>query len=103
MGVNIEWDDKKDKENKRKHGISFDTASYVFADPYRLERVDHSENNPGEDRIQTLGLVGKVLFVVYTERKEAFRLISARVANKEERRIYYGHCQENNSDWGPAD
>ena len=72
----------------------------MFTDSFRIERVDHSENNPGEDIIQTIGLVGKVLFVVYTERKEAYRLISARIANKKERRLYYGYCKENSSDWG---
>lgn len=72
----------------------------MFTDSFRIERVDHSENNPVEDRIQTIGLVGKVLFVVYTERKEACRLISVRIANKKERRLYYGNCKENSSDWG---
>ena len=70
----------------------------MFADPFRIERVDHSENNPGEDRIQTIRLVGKVLFVVYTERKEAWRLISVRIANKKEKRLYYGNCKENSTD-----
>lgn len=72
----------------------------MFTDSFRIERVDHSENNPVEDRIQTIGLVGKVLFVVYTERKEACRLISVRIANKKEKRLYYGNCKENSSDWG---
>lgn len=98
--MRIEWDPKKDIENRKKHGISFEAASYVFADPNRLERFDRSEhNNSFEERIQTLGLVGKVLFVVYTERKEAYRIISARLANKEERRVYYGNCEKGNTDW----
>ena len=63
---------------------------YVFADSNRLERYDMSdENNSEEDRYQTLGLVGKVLFVVYTERQDCYRIISARLANKEERRGEY--------------
>ena len=57
--MTIEWDDQKNIENKQKHGINFETASGVFADPFRIERVDHSENNPGEDRIQTIGLCRK--------------------------------------------
>ena len=44
--MTIEWDDQNNIENKQKHGINFETASDVFADPFRIERVDHSENNP---------------------------------------------------------
>ncbi len=103
LEMNIEWDSAKNEENKRKHHISFEAASYVFADPFRLERYDRSENNRRkEDTYQTLGKVGEVLFVVYTERKESYRLISARLANAEERRIYYGNSKKKNSDWSPA-
>ena len=48
---------------------------------------EHSED---EDRIKVIGLVGKVLVVIYTECGEKYRLISARNANKKERGIYYG-------------
>ena len=47
------------------------------------------ENSTNEDRYIALGVVGDVLFVVYTERKEAIRLISARLATNAERRLYY--------------
>ena len=101
--MNVEWDPVKNEENKRTHHISFEAASYVFADPFRLERYDNSENNnSNEDRYQTLGKVGEVLFVVYTERKDAYRLISARIANAEERRIYYGNSKTTNSNWRPT-
>jgi len=47
----IVWDPEKNAENKLKHGISFETAQYVFADPNRLERIDRSEGNTsGEER-----------------------------------------------------
>lgn len=84
----IEWDDEKNEINKRKHGLGFETAAYVFLDPYRLEKYDalHSDE---EDRYQVIGCVGKVLFVVYTERSDATRIISARPATAEERRAYY--------------
>ena len=49
--MRVEWDPAKDIENKKKHGISFELASYVFADPNRLERFDRAESNDGlEDR-----------------------------------------------------
>lgn len=102
--MNLEWDEGKNEINKQKHHVSFETASYVFADPFRLERLDRSENNNREeDSYQTLGMVGDVLFVVYTERNDSYRLISARLADVRERRIYYGDSKEADSDWRKAD
>ena len=87
----IEWDDEKNEINKKKHGIDFEDAGLIFADENMLELYDelHSDD---EDRYIGIGKVGKVLFVVYTERPEraATRLISARLANARERRLYYG-------------
>ena len=56
----------------------------------------------GEERWQTLGKVGAVLFVVYTERGENKRIITARPADKTERRSYYGYYQIDGKDWGKA-
>ena len=86
--MKFEWDDEKNAANKKKHGISFETAAKVFADPYYIEVYD-SEHSAEEDRYIALGLVEDVLFVVFTERKEAIRLISARLATEIERRFYY--------------
>ena len=88
----VEWDDIKALMNKRKHGVSFDTASLVFADKNRIEVPDeiHSIH---EERYKTLGKVGDVLFVVYTEREEAARIITARKATPRERKIYYDCAQ----------
>lgn len=47
------------------------------------------EHSLEEDRYIALGRVGDILFVVFTERKEAIRLISARLATITERRLYY--------------
>jgi len=102
--VGIEWDEDKNEINKREHeGLSFEDAQYVFIDPERLERIDRSEGNTsGEERWQTLGMVGRVLFVVYTERGEKKRIISARVAKKHERRSYNGHYQFDGRGWSKA-
>ena len=86
--MKFEWDDEKNAANIKKHGISFETAAKVFADPYYIEVYD-SEHSAEEDRYIALGLVEDVLFVVFTERKEAIRLISARLATEIERRFYY--------------
>ena len=85
----VEWDDNKNRINIRKHHISFATAALVFADEERIEYYDklHSID---EDRFIVLGCVQGILYVVYTMRGEAARLISARMATPAERRIYYG-------------
>lgn len=85
----VEWDDNKNLINIKKHGISFETAALVFADEERIEYFDklHSIN---EDRYVVLGCVQGILYVVYTMRGEAARIISARMATPTERKIYYG-------------
>ena len=85
----VEWDESKNQINIRKHGISFETAAPVFADEERIEYYNklHSLD---EDRYVVLGCVQGVLYVVYTMRDEAARLISARLATSTERKIYYG-------------
>jgi uncharacterized DUF497 family protein len=97
----IVWDEDKNAENKHKHGIDFEVAQYVFADPNRLWRVDQSEGNKsGEERWQTIGKAEKIFFVVYTENKKDFtRLISAREAEKHERRTYNGYYRIDNKGW----
>jgi len=83
----FEWDVEKDYNNFKKHGIHFATAEQIFYDPFRMERQDDDSSND-EDRWQTIGFFNDVLFVVYTERGDAIRIISARIAKPYERRIY---------------
>ncbi len=85
----VEWDDAKNRINVRKHGISFETAALVFADEERIEYYDRL-HSLDEDRYVVLGCVQGILYVVYTMRDEAARLISARLATPTERKIYYG-------------
>ena len=91
MNLQFEWDEEKEKINIAKHGIDFETASHVFLDPNRLEYYDAAHSTAGEDRYITIGYIGEVLTVVYTDRTEALRIISARVATKKERMKYYGN------------
>jgi len=98
----------KAAKNLKKHHVSFETAALVFLDPFRLERPDDSvSNKTREERWQTLGRVGKLYFVVYTETTdeegEAARLISARIATKAEQRSYNGHDDDNSKGWAKAD
>ena len=86
--MKIEWDTNKNDANMKKHHISFETAARVFLDENRLDYYDivHSIN---EDRYITIGLVEEVIVVVYTLRKTRIRIISARLATRKERELYY--------------
>ena len=91
MQMQFEWDDNKEKTNLSKHGIDFSTAALVFQDENRIGFYDeaHSED---EDRYITIGQINGVaiiVMVVYTERGDTIRLISARKATSQERRRYY--------------
>ena len=87
----FQWDDHKNAKNLRKHGIAFEDAIYVFADPLSVTRTDVFE---GEARQQIIGLVDglSLVLVVYTMRDETgemvTRIISARKATTQERRQY---------------
>jgi len=87
--MRFQWDPTKARKNLDKHGISFDEAASVFHDPLAATGADpdHSE---GEERMVTFGLssAGQLLVVSHTERGDAIRIISARVATQHERRIY---------------
>ena len=86
--MKFEWDEDKNTINKEKHKISFETAAYVFDDPYYIEMFDF-EHSVDEDRYIAIGKVGDIVFVVFTERKDTIRLISARLATNAERSLYY--------------
>ena len=91
--MQFEWDDEKDRKNIAKHGISFRTAILVFKDHNRLEKYD-DVHSLDEDRFLTIGEIGgtfMVVTVVYTDRPEAIRIISARRATKAEKEEYYGY------------
>lgn len=87
-GLTVEWDVDKNEINKKKHGVSFEAAALVFADEHYLELYD-DEHSVDEDRYIAIGLVEDILFVVHTMRNENVRMISARLATKQERSFYY--------------
>ncbi|MCM1333478.1 MAG: BrnT family toxin [Bacteroides sp.] len=89
--MQFEWDDEKNKENIRKHKLSFSTAKFVFNDENRVEIFDEGHSTD-EERYLTIGLIEQVPIVatvIYTERGQKIRLISARKATAEERKMYY--------------
>ena len=88
----FEWDEVKNKSNKLKHGVSFETAAHVFNDPLLLSVQDRHVH--GEERWQSIGMVnGSVLLLVahlFQEEDSAvvIRIVSARKATPYERRRY---------------
>ena len=87
LPVQFEWDEDKAALNLKKHGIDFRDAVRVFYDVDRIEWYDIA-HSVDEDRYNTIGKVRDVIFVVYTERRERTRIISARKATPNERRMY---------------
>ena len=85
----VQWDDDKAAENMRRHGIDFADAATVLEDEMGLTMADDHAN---EERWVTLGMdaLGRTLVVAYTWRADEPRLISARKANRTERRQYEG-------------
>jgi uncharacterized protein len=92
MNIHFEWDEVKAQANLKKHKVSFELASGVFFDPLALVYQDRIEN--GELRWQTLGMVENCLVLLvahavqYDEVGEIIRIISARKADKKERKQY---------------
>ena len=89
--VRFEWDDAKATANQSKHGVTFDEAITAFDDPYALIAPDPSHSTPREERRWLIGEADTgVLVVVFTIRGagDVYRLISARPANRKERRGY---------------
>ena len=89
MNLKVEWSEPKAKLNYAKHGVSFDLAKEVFSDPFAVGFVDDRQDY-GEERLVMMGMVeGRLFYVVYTERADAIRLISARRATKNEQETYF--------------
>ena len=86
--MKFEWDDEKAEINLKKHKVAFEDAVFVFQDVNRIEFYD-AEHSDDEDRYVAIGIVGTILVVVFTERKDVARMISARKADSVERGYYY--------------
>ena len=89
MSYIFDWDPAKALANLKKHGVSFEEAVSVFADPLSLNMPDplHSED---EQRFLVLGVStqNRILVVAYAERGDRTRIISARTATRRERHGY---------------
>ena len=89
MSIKFDWDPDKARRNLRKHRIDFNEASTVFADTLSITIPD-PDHSHDEERWVTVGVSNRhrLLVVVHTEENEMIRLISARTADRLERRKY---------------
>jgi uncharacterized DUF497 family protein len=89
------WDENKNRINRRKHGVSFETAARVFEDPHVVSYRDRGVDE--EERWHAIGSAGgiAILLVVHTSEEphdeEEIRIISARKASPRERALYETH------------
>jgi len=91
--IRFEWDEAKNLSNQRKHDLSFEEAAEAFRDPLQVSVQDRIDN--GEARWQTFGMVRGVLLVMVAhtlheedQAETVVRIISARRADRKERRFY---------------
>ncbi len=90
--MRFEWDERKNRANRKKHGISFELAPEVFTDPFCMTIPDQAVG--GEERLWTIGslenlvIVLVVHIVVEEHGEEVIRIISARKATPREKRLY---------------
>jgi uncharacterized protein len=87
--MKFEWDNNKAQVNVDKHGVSFEEAQTVFADP--LAAIFDDEGHSDEESREIIvghSIGNRLLLVCFTQRSEVVRLISARPATKRERKDY---------------
>jgi uncharacterized protein len=89
MSLRFTWDPAKAAANLRKHGISFMEASTAFADPLSITIPD-PDHSVGEERFVLIGRSDRqhLVVVAHAERGDLIRIISARPANRRERKTY---------------
>lgn len=89
--VSFEWDERKNRSNRKKHGVWFEEAQQVFDDAAALRFFD-PDHSDDEDRFILLGVcgAGRILVVVFCERgsDSTIRIISARKATQKESKTY---------------
>lgn len=98
--MRYEWNEEKSRTNRKKHGVAFAAAVKVFNDPFLLLIEDRIEE--GEQRWHAIGAAeAAILLVVHAYRiggdhgtEEVIRIISARTANKSERRRYFDQAAQ---------
>lgn len=78
MASDFEWDERKNRQNHAKHGVSFEEAQYAFRDKKRVVIHDTAHSTPNEKRYYCIGLLnGEVMTVRFVYRENKIRIIGA--------------------------
>ena len=89
--IKFEWDENKNRINKKKHGLSFETAQEVFYDKSAI-LFDDPDHSYEEERFLIIGMIRSLKICIvsycYRESGNVIRLISAREATKQEKNYY---------------
>lgn len=86
--IHFQWHSDKALSNLRKHGVSFETACEVFFDPFLQPSDDEYVDGEVRERVIGMTVNWQLLYVVYTLREDAIRLVSARPVTRQERKEY---------------
>ncbi len=90
--IQFEWDPSKNETNKKKHGLSFETAKEVFYDEFAI-LFDDPDHSIEEDRFLIIGAIQTEQICIvshcFRDNENRIRIISARKATKNEQRIYF--------------
>jgi len=94
--VKVEWDEAKNAENQRKHGVSFEEAEQLFTAGVDYLEVFDDAHSETEDRFFAIGPITRgLVLVVWTERDDdTVRIISARWATKREQTLYHAFMDQ---------
>ena len=92
----MEWDEAKNLENRRKHGLSFEEARELFASGVDYLEIFDESHSDFEDRFIAIGPIALgLVLVVWTEREDdVLRIISARWAAEREMALYYSYMDK---------
>lgn len=95
--MKVVWDDVKNRENQKKHGISFEAAQELFVSRAGYLEIFDERHSDLEDRFIAIGpLTFGIVLVVWTERDEdTIRIISARWATSREQDLYRAYLDRN--------
>ncbi|HLY67281.1 MAG TPA: BrnT family toxin [Chloroflexota bacterium] len=90
MPLRFSWDEAKASTNLTKHHVAFEEAATVLGDPLSLTIPDPLHSAPDDERLVTIGLstTGRLLVVVHSDQDESIRIISGRLATRQERADY---------------
>ena len=94
IGINVTWDEEKNRSNQKKHGVSFEEAQMVFYDDDSV-LFDDPDHSFGEERFLIIGITStEKLCIVshcYRDDNKVLRIISARKATRHEQNIYWNN------------